>query len=256
MKSIAFAPPGAKLLFRAVLWDKDGTLVDSYGFWVNLERELALRLAESAGVAADARPLVADEVLTALGVKEGRVSPHGLLASGTPQAILTAFYTTLSSWATLPELSVFLAEARLALTPLLSRGSPPAFVGVPPIVKHLARQGFVQGVGTADSEAGARRDLEALGLLPYFAAIVGSDHVRPKPHPDTVLSFARQVQLPPEQILVVGDSPGDEAMARAAGAGFWGVLWGASRREDFADDTRVLKDPSPLAALEFAGHSG
>ncbi|NNM53973.1 MAG: HAD family hydrolase, partial [Spirochaetales bacterium] len=37
-------------MFRAILWDKDGTLVDSYGYWVSLERELALRLAESAGV--------------------------------------------------------------------------------------------------------------------------------------------------------------------------------------------------------------
>ncbi|NNM54244.1 MAG: HAD family hydrolase, partial [Spirochaetales bacterium] len=204
------------------------------------------------GVAAEQRHLVAEQVLTALGVKDGRVSPRGLLASGTPQAILTAFYTTLGFWAPLPELSVFLAEASLALSPLLSRGSPPAFSGLPAIVKQLAHHGFLQGVGTADSEAGARRDLEALGLLPYFAAIVGSDHVRPKPHPDTVLSFARQVKLPVEQILVIGDSPADEAMARAAGSGFWGVLWGASRREDFADDTPVLTDPSALAALELA----
>ncbi len=247
--------PGNKLVYRAVLWDKDGTLVDSLGSWVRLERELALLLGEWVGLSPTQRPLAAEQVLTALGVVEGRPTAQGLLASGTPETILTAFYTTFNRWTKLPELTEFMVQARQFLEPLVQHHTPDAFPGLPEIVRHLAQGGILQGVGTSDSVAGAERELGALGLLPFFTVLIGSDHlsgsdqVRPKPHPDTVFRFARLSSIPVEQLLVIGDTPADEEMALTSGADFWGVLWGTSSREDFRPTTRVLTDPTPLKSL-------
>ena len=54
-----------------------------------------------------------------------------------------------------------------------------------------------------------------------------------KPAPDMVLHLCRAVGVPPTRTAVVGDSPADLRMARAAGAGLAiGVLTGVGGRAD------------------------
>jgi phosphoglycolate phosphatase len=66
-----------------------------------------------------------------------------------------------------------------------------------------------------------------------------------------VHAFCRAVDLPEKEIAVVGDTPHDMHMARAAGAGLAiGVLTGVSPREilaDYAD--RVLNSIAELEGL-------
>jgi phosphoglycolate phosphatase-like HAD superfamily hydrolase len=57
------------------------------------------------------------------------------------------------------------------------------------------------------------------------------EHVRQvKPHPEAVLSACAQLGVPPEQALMVGDTPDDMAAGRAAGASTIGVTTGAYDR--------------------------
>ncbi len=79
-----------------------------------------------------------------------------------------------------------------------------------------------------------------------------------KPGPGMVQEFCRATELKAEQVAVVGDSPHDLDMARAAGAGLAvGVLTGVSPRElllqhadlvldSIADLETALEIPGPL----------
>ncbi|MBH9553563.1 HAD-IA family hydrolase [Inhella gelatinilytica] len=97
------------------------------------------------------------------------------------------------------------------------------------------RAGTVQGLNglqalglplacvTNKPQANAHALLAQLGLLDYFAVLVGgSEAVRPKPAPDSLLQAAQRLGVPPSCSLMVGDSENDAAAARAAGA--WGVV--------------------------------
>lgn len=63
--------------------------------------------------------------------------------------------------------------------------------------------------------------LEHFALGAYFQTVVTSRDVeRPKPFPDMLLEAARRLELPPEQLLFVGDSPLDQRAAQSAGIVF------------------------------------
>ncbi len=67
----------------------------------------------------------------------------------------------------------------------------------------------------------AQRALETGRLSRHFDTVVGSDQVpRSKPAPDMVLEACRRLGVGPAEALVVGDSRFDEGAAQAAGARF------------------------------------
>lgn len=80
--------------------------------------------------------------------------------------------------------------------------------------------------------------------------------IRRKPAPDTVLEALRQMNMPPEGAIYVGDSDVDLATARAAGLPCISATWGFRSRDDLlaagaqlfahtpADILRLLATPS------------
>ena len=67
----------------------------------------------------------------------------------------------------------------------------------------------------------ARRALQLGGLESYFETIVGCDQVpSSKPAPDGVLLACKRLGVEPAEALMIGDSRFDEGAAKAAGAGF------------------------------------
>jgi phosphoglycolate phosphatase len=95
-------------------------------------------------------------------------------------------------------------------------------------------------VATSDDRGPTERTLTALGIAGEFAAITcADDGIRTKPAPDPVLHLCGTLGIAPRRTAVVGDSPADLAMGRAAGAArSIGVLTGVGERaglEPFAD---------------------
>lgn len=73
-------------------------------------------------------------------------------------------------------------------------------------------------VATGSTREGVTRTLTAIDLLDHFDAIICADDVEhPKPHPETFLTAAAKLGVPPEACLAFEDAlPGLES-ARAAG---------------------------------------
>jgi pyrophosphatase PpaX len=105
------------------------------------------------------------------------------------------------------------------------------FPGAVETLAALASAGHPIGVVTAKIEQGAYRTLRHTALLPYVSAVVGADScAHAKPHPEPVLLALEKLGRPPAEALLVGDSPHDIAAAKAAGARAAGALWGACTR--------------------------
>ena len=75
-------------------------------------------------------------------------------------------------------------------------------------------------VATSDDRAPTERTLDSLGIAGQMAALACADDGFPnKPAPDPVLRICERLGVEPRRTAVVGDSPADLRMGRAAGAG-------------------------------------
>lgn len=236
------------LTSKAVLWDKDGTLLDTFGSWIDVERKLAKAMAAEYGFSSVKAQDYIQRVLFRLGIKpDGTVSGQGVLASGTSEAIIGEFYSAfleMDSFISEKKQSFFsLAKSKLAeileqspITPIPAQGAQEA-------LRFFKDFGLCQGLATSDSLANAQRDLAAAVLLDYFTFIAASDTIeQPKPHPCSVYAFADFCGVSPSEVLVIGDTPADEAMAMAAGASFVAVLSGTGVVQDFSPKANVVHD--------------
>lgn len=126
------------------------------------------------------------------------------------------------------------------------------FDGVTEMLLTLRVRGLRLAIATGKSGPRARSLLDRLGLLPFFAHVVGSDEVaRPKPAPDIVWEALRLLDVPAEQALMVGDAPTDLASARGADVFAAAALWVSPDEDELlaAGPDAVLRHPADLLAL-------
>ena len=249
----AKVPAGRHGPIRGILFDKDGTLLDFCATWIPAYRTAAAEIADLAG-GVDAQTLLADVGYDAA---TGTCDPHSVLAAGTNLELATA-------WATVCGLDVelVLPIVERTLDESARRDAAP-IVDLDAFFAGLAARGFVLGVATMDGEATARAMLDRFGVLGHLSFLCGGDSGRgTKPGPGMVDAFLAATGLGADQVMVVGDTPHDMEMARAAGVACRvGVLSGAGTREalepiadrviaSIADLDDVLRTPMPSPAPE------
>jgi phosphoglycolate phosphatase/AHBA synthesis associated protein len=101
------------------------------------------------------------------------------------------------------------------------------------------------GVFTGASLRAAEIILGETGLLCFFTTVVGGDQVpNPKPAPDGVIVAADRMGMKPQEVAYIGDAPVDLAAARNAGAVAIAAGWGHQFTGEGAD--LVLRAPLDL----------
>ncbi len=223
MSAPAIAPGGSARKIRAILFDKDGTLVDFNRTWFAISCELAKRSA--AGDDALARSL-----LDAGGYdwEQEKFRANSAIAAGTIEDIVALWH---------PQDSAEQRRERVAEYDHygVEEGAKQAVAvdALTETLEALKQAGFVLGIATNDSEAGARATAAALGISALFSGFIGYDTAaRAKPYADPLLHFAAEIGVAPEEVAMVGDNPHDMECARAAKAGLAvGVLTGNSPRD-------------------------
>jgi len=125
---------------------------------------------------------------------------------------------------------------------------------VPGTADALARireRRLLLGIVSSGDGRRVRRELATLGLDAYFAAVVcGGDTERGKPDPEPLLVALGRLGLPAAEAAYVGDSPEDVWMARAAGVFSVGIPGGFPNREALVASAPDLLAPSLPAAIE------
>ena len=87
--------------------------------------------------------------------------------------------------------------------------------------KALKAISLPKAVITNSPKGLARRALSLAKLDSYFATVVGCDEVpRSKPAPDGILKACERLGVAPSETVMIGDSRFDEGAAKAAGTGF------------------------------------
>ncbi len=190
---------------RAVLYDHDGTLVDS----------LAVVVAASNAVLRHRqrpeRP--AAEIIKAMVLHTApRMGFHAEIADPAVQLEMAAeFYAAAIH---MPE------QVRV-------------YSGVPEMVAAVARKGLAQGVISNNQGAFVRAALGFLDLSRHFGPLLGEEDIpAPKPSPSGLLLAAQLLGVAPADCMFVGDSPADAQAAAAAGMRGIGVTWGIHQRDE------------------------
>jgi phosphoglycolate phosphatase len=225
----------------AILFDKDGTLVDFDRTWGPAALAVMQALA-GADEAALAR-LIEVSHYEMDGLRFRRTSPL-IAGSSAAYGPLWAEALRRSDVAALcHEMDVlFRAEGLKSLAPI---GDPRG------LVRRLATKGHRLGIASNDAEASVRAQADRLGLTPHLAYVAGYDSGHgSKPDPRMITAFATLLGIDIAEVIVIGDSIHDLAAARAAGAVAVAVLSGPAPSHElapFAD--HVIVDIDALEAL-------
>lgn len=109
-------------------------------------------------------------------------------------------------------------------------------------VRALHEEGYLLGVATAKGRSGLERELDATGLRPFFHGTRTVDEAPSKPAPGMLLGLFSELGVPPQETLMIGDTSFDLEMATNARCSSVGVLSGAQTASHFAPH-------APLAVL-------
>ena len=119
----------------------------------------------------------------------------------------------------------------------------PLFDGVPETLTELRDQGYLLAVATGKARRGLNRALEETGLGQLFVASRCADEARSKPHPAMLQELMGELNVVPNETLMVGDTEYDLEMARNACTAAIAVSYGVHER------LRLLEF-GPLACLD------
>ena len=197
-RAVAAAEP-----LRAVLWDLDGTLTDS----------VALVIETMNAVVRDhGGPLLPNE-------RVGEMT-------GLP---LDAMFRL--AWPDIADAD--LARYRLEYRTRYDLEAIPMtrlYRGARGTLRAFHAVGLLQATVTGKRAADCERILRGLGIDQDIDEYLGGDSVaRPKPAPDLAQHAMARLRVTSDETVVIGDSPADLAMGRAAGARTVQVLWGFAR---------------------------
>jgi len=188
----------------AIVWDLDGTLVDS-----------APDLASALNTVLDMRgffTIPITEVRTMIGNGVPKLVERGFNAVGVrPDP------------AQLDELiAMFVKEYKECAT-----DNTRPYPGVVEALQEIHSMNIPMGVCTNKPEAFTTQILKGLGLSGYFSSVIGGDSTSArKPDPEPVLACLRGLVTEPASSLMIGDSVHDVHAAHAAGVYVGVVPWG------------------------------
>lgn len=125
------------------------------------------------------------------------------------------------------------------------------FDGVSDLLLELKSRGQAMAIATSKRRVPLLRQLEGFGWTGFFDPIVTPDEVRHgKPHPESLDLILKLTGLTADDLLMVGDTPFDLDMAKAAGVPSLAVGHGfysepqlaACGPRAYAPDTAALRD--------------
>jgi len=216
-----YTPPMTR--FDAVLFDLDGTLLDSVPLILSSYRH----------------------VFTEHGLPP-RTDAEVLAGLGTP---LEAMF---ERWVDDPALVQTLADAYIEHNLAVHDGLVRPFPGVSELVRDLHVAGIPMAIVTSKRRRGTEMGLAALGLADCFSVVVTADDVsRPKPDPEPVQQALEALGVPAASAVFVGDATHDVHAGRAAEVVTIAVTWGAASEAQLVESgpTHLVRDVGALRGI-------
>ncbi|MFB3894433.1 MAG: HAD family hydrolase [Phycisphaerae bacterium] len=213
--------------FQAVLFDLDGTLLDTIEDLTDAMNAALAAVGCPPVTTAQCKYFVGDGVRNfAL-----RALPEGRRDEGTLATLMPIYRQAyMANW---------------------DRKTRP-YEGIPELLDALAARGMKFAVYS--NKPDDFTNLTVHKLLPRwtFAAIVGArEGVAHKPDPTAALAIARGLAIPPERFVYVGDTNTDMKTAVAAGMFPVGALWGFRTADELLANGAMALIKRPMELLEL-----
>jgi 2-phosphoglycolate phosphatase len=213
---------GNRQLIRGIIFDFDGTLIDSYEAIAESLNHVRTSFSLAAIPAEEIRPMVGHglEKLIAKAVGPERVDEG-----------IRLFRQSYAS----------LCERKTSILPQVKE-----------TLDTLDRRGYQMAIATNKPSYFARDILKALEIDHLFVEVLGPNDVeRPKPDPEMIEIIIMRIGLSPEEIVYVGDMPLDVEVGRRAGVAVYAVPTGSASRDALleARPDRLLHRFSDLLAF-------
>jgi phosphoglycolate phosphatase len=121
--------------------------------------------------------------------------------------------------------------------------SSPLFSGAIELLETLKGQGYILAVATGKGRQGLEHNWQHSNTEHFFSASKTADDAQSKPSPDMLQQILSELNLSAEQVLMVGDTTYDMAMAEAINMDRIGVSFGVHSAD-------TLHKHKPLAVID------
>ena len=183
---------------RAVLWDLDGTLVDSEEYHWRAWRET---------MDVEGLPITREQFVATFGLRNDEILPRWL-----------------GEKATLDRIQQVAAAKETLYRKLIREGGIAPLPGAAEWVRQLDQEGWRQAIASSAPRENVMAMLDALYLIPFFQAVVtGEDVIAGKPDPQVFLTASARLGCPASACIVVEDAAMGVEAARRAGMRCIGV---------------------------------
>lgn len=200
---------------KAIIFDKDGTLMSFDPFWISLSVKAIKDVLGQFGMNED----LSYVILEALGVHDGVTDINGILCKGTYAEMGEIVFGILAEQGCTAARGDVITAVEEAYSRNARAGDvQPTCSNLAEVLAELKGRGLRLAVVTTDNEPITRHCLKELGILPYFDIIFTDDgHTPTKPDPFCAMELCRMYGLEREQVVMVGDTMTDVRFAKNAG---------------------------------------
>src|SRR5215207_6193267 len=207
---------------QAIIFDKDGTLIDFDAMWGNWTLQLADRL--QATVKPDIRPALCKSY--GYDIARRKILPDGKLTCTPMWRLRELLVDVLESRGISTTEALCAVEKAWYVPDPVTLAKP--FTDTHKLFTNIHKLGIKIAIATTDNRAPTEAMLEAFGVTNLVTTMVcADDNIKVKPAPDMVTTICARMSVDPCSVIIVGDTVADLQMARSAGAGYViGVLSG------------------------------
>ena len=201
---------GVQIPLQAVLFDLDGTLIDS-------KKDIA-GAANAARAHFKMPPLPLETVVTYIGRGVDHLLRCSLGSEAGPEQLKEG----------LEVLMAYYKDHLVVHTTV--------YPGVVELLKYLKDRNVKMGVVSNKPHALTQAALPKLGLMEYFGVALGADATKhKKPHPEPLLTALKTLGANPRNSVMIGDSTIDAQAGRAAGMAGGRVAHGFTHKEELQE---------------------
>lgn len=207
--------------YKAVIFDLDGTLIDSMGIWIQVDKEyLQMR---------------------------GIPVPDNLFMDVEGGNSFNEICLYFKKKFNLPESIKEIGEEWTKMVAEHYKTDVKLKPGSFELLQFLKEKDIKIGVGTSNSKYLAETVLKANGVLRFFDSIIaGCDDIKGKPFPDIFLKAAKELNLLPRDCLVIEDVLVGVQAAKNAGMDVFAIY-----DEHAAHETEKIKQNADFCAEDF-----
>lgn len=237
-----------KIKADAIIFDKDGTLIDFDAFWVSLSVAALKDILKEFG---QGETLIG-EILEAFGVHDGVTDVNGILCKGTYAQMAQIIQDIMAQHGC----EAAFAQVEETMHQAYKRNAPagevkPTCPNIRDVLLTLKGRNKRLAVVTTDNREITLLCLEKLGIADLFDRIYTDDGILPvKPNPHCALDFCDLAGAAKENTVMVGDTMTDIRFARNAGIRAVGVAKNEAAGSVLGSQPdRLIRDISELLEI-------